>query len=72
MSTEMKPKPFSVKIRLLSALRSILDAVTCFLFRLYYGTTGKKLPLIENEILKQPAIEVARKIRTREVRSDAS
>ncbi|XP_034834364.1 fatty-acid amide hydrolase 2-B-like [Maniola hyperantus] len=66
---EMKPRPFSLKMRILSALRRILDALTCVLFKLYYGTRGRKLPRIKDDILKQPAIEVARKIRTREVSS---
>ncbi|CAH2229051.1 jg17293 [Pararge aegeria aegeria] len=66
---EMKPRPFSLKVRILSALRFILDALTCVLFKLYYGTKGRKLPLIHDDILKQPAVEVARKIRAREISS---
>ncbi|XP_023948596.2 fatty-acid amide hydrolase 2-B [Bicyclus anynana] len=66
---EMKPRPFSLKMRILSALRSILDAMTRILFKLYYGTKGKGIPPIKDSILKQPAIEVARKIRMREVSS---
>ncbi|XP_034834972.1 fatty-acid amide hydrolase 2-B-like [Maniola hyperantus] len=65
----MKPNPFSFKSRFWSAVRRILYALTGFLFKIYYGAEGKKLPPIKDSILKQPAIEVARKIRNKEVSS---
>ncbi|XP_050347395.1 fatty-acid amide hydrolase 2-like [Nymphalis io] len=67
--TEIKSKPIRLKLRLLSALRAILDLVTRFFFKLYYGTKGKKLPPIKDDILKQPAVDVARKIRTKQITS---
>ncbi|XP_047535147.1 fatty-acid amide hydrolase 2 [Vanessa atalanta] len=67
--TEIKTRPIRFKLRLLSALRAILDLVTSFFFKLYYGSEGKKLPAITDDILKQPATEVARKIRTKQITS---
>ncbi|CAH2229052.1 jg17294 [Pararge aegeria aegeria] len=66
----MKPKPFSFKTRFLSFVRGILDALTGVLFKLYYGTKVRVSPPIKEDILKQPAIEVARKIRNKEVSSE--
>ncbi|CAH2092921.1 unnamed protein product [Euphydryas editha] len=67
--TEIKNKPIPFKIRLLSTLRSILDFITSIFFKLYYGTEGNKVPPITDDILKQPAVEVARKIRNRQISS---
>lgn len=65
--TEIKSGPIPFKIRLLSTLRSILDFIGTIFFKLYYGTDGKKVPPITDDILRQPAVEVARKIRNKQV-----
>ncbi|XP_052743227.1 fatty-acid amide hydrolase 2-B-like [Bicyclus anynana] len=65
----MKPNPISLKTRILSAVRRIIDASTYILFKLYYGTKGDKIPPIKDFILKQPVIEVARRIRHQEISS---
>lgn len=61
-------KPISLKLRVLHVLRFVSAAIARFFFRLYYGSEGEKIPPITDSILKEPAIEVARKIRNKEVR----
>ncbi|XP_049871980.1 fatty-acid amide hydrolase 2-A-like [Pectinophora gossypiella] len=62
-------RPIPLKLRILSAVRLAISTVARFFFTLYYGKEGQKIPPITDDILKQPAIEVARKIRNKEITS---
>lgn len=66
MSTDID-KPIPLKLRVLSVLRLLLAKVARFFFSLYYGNEGQKIPPIIDDILKEPTVEVARKIRDKEV-----
>ncbi|CAG9788728.1 unnamed protein product [Diatraea saccharalis] len=70
-STEFKIKnsPIKLKVRVLHVVRLVLARIARFFFSLYYGTEGVKIPAISDDILKQPAIEVARRIRNKEITS---
>lgn len=65
MNTPMIKIPF--KLRFVSALRVMIDSFTIIFFKLRYWRRGKKMPPITHDILRQPAVEVARKIRNKEV-----
>lgn len=67
MSSEITNKPIGLKLRVLHIVRLAIAAIARIFFNLYYGTEGEKLPLISDEILKLPAVEVAMKIRKKEV-----
>ncbi|CAH0725761.1 unnamed protein product, partial [Brenthis ino] len=69
-TTEIKDRPIPFKIHVLSAIRTFLDVITSIFFMLIYGNKGKTIPPIKDDILKQPAIEVARKIRTKQISSE--
>lgn len=60
-------KPLPLALRVVHVLRLILAIVGKFVLSLYYGTEGEKIPPIYDDILKQPAIVVAKKIRNKEV-----
>ncbi|XP_068617677.1 fatty-acid amide hydrolase 2-A-like [Battus philenor] len=62
-------KPVALKYRVLHVVRLAIASITRFFFSLYYGTEGEKLPPITDEILKLPAVEVAKKIRKKEISS---
>lgn len=64
---ETKSKPLSLKLKVLHVIRSIAATIVRFFFSLYYGVEGEKIPPIRDDILKQPAVVVARKIRNKEV-----
>lgn len=66
-TTEIKHRRIPFKIYVLSALRTFLDVITRLFFKLIYGNKGKTIPPIKDDILKQPAVEVAKKIRTKQV-----
>lgn len=68
MEKEIVSRPIPFTLRVLSTLRMLVDVITSVFFKLYYGTNTKKLPPIKDDILKQPAVEVARRIRNKEVR----
>lgn len=68
MSTEdITNKPLGLKLRVVHVLRLVLASIARFILSLYYGVEGEKIPVIHDEILKQPAVEVAKKIRSKEV-----
>lgn len=67
MSSEITNKPIGLKLRVLHIVRLAIASIARLFFTLYYGTEGEKLPLISDEILKLPAVEVAKKIRKKEV-----
>lgn len=67
MSSEITNKPIGLKLRVLHFVRLAIAAVARFFFTLYYGTEGEKLPPITDDILKLPAVDVAKKIRRKEV-----
>ncbi|XP_045451675.1 fatty-acid amide hydrolase 2-like [Melitaea cinxia] len=67
MNTSKIKIPF--KLRFMSALRVMLDSFTIVFFKLRYWRRGKKMPPITDDILRQPAVEVARKIRNKEITS---
>lgn len=56
-----------IKVRVLHVLRLAISTVARFFFSLYYGNEGAKIPAITDDILKKPAVEVAKKIRNKEV-----
>ncbi|KAF9799657.1 hypothetical protein SFRURICE_014631 [Spodoptera frugiperda] len=62
-------KPLPLALRVVHVLRLILAIVGKFVLSLYYGTEGEKIPPIYDDILKQPAIVVAKKIRNKEITS---
>lgn len=68
-TTEVTSKPISLKLRVLHVVRLFVATIARFFFSLYYGSEGKKLPPIADDILKVPAIEVAKKIREKEITS---
>lgn len=51
-------------------VRLAISIVARFFFGLYYGKDGQKIPPIIDDILKQSAVEVAKKIRNKEVRNN--
>ncbi|CAG4956092.1 unnamed protein product [Parnassius apollo] len=69
MCSKITNKPIGIKLRVLHRVRLIIATIARFFFSLYYGTEGKKLPPIQDDILKLPAVEVARKIRQMEISS---
>ncbi|XP_032518667.2 fatty-acid amide hydrolase 2-B [Danaus plexippus] len=69
MEKEIVSRPIPFTLRVLSTLRMLVDVITSVFFKLYYGTNTKKLPPIKDDILKQPAVEVARRIRNKEISS---
>lgn len=66
-TTEIINKPIALKLRVLHITRLAIASIVRFFCRLYYGNEGEKIPPITDEILKLPAIEVAKKIRNKEV-----
>ncbi|XP_026725934.1 fatty-acid amide hydrolase 2-B [Trichoplusia ni] len=68
-TTAIRNKPLGLKLRVTHVLRLVLAKVARFFFSLYYGTEGEKIPPIHDDILKQPAVEVAKKIRNKEITS---
>lgn len=62
-------KPVALRLRIMHVSRMIIASFMRILFTLYYGTEGKKIPPIKEEILKVPALEIARRIRNKEVSS---
>lgn len=68
MSTiETTERPIPLRLKVMHYVRLAISVVARFFFGLYYGKEGQKIPLIIDDILKQPAIEVAKKIRNKEV-----
>lgn len=67
MSTTDIDRPVGIKLRVLHAVRLIIASIGKFFLSLYYGAGGEKIPPIHDDILKEPAIVVARKIRDKEV-----
>ncbi|KAM3965665.1 fatty-acid amide hydrolase 2 [Aphomia sociella] len=61
--------PVGLKLKVLHVLRILFAAIGKVFFSLYYGNEGKKIPPITDNILKDSAIEVARKIRHKEITS---
>lgn len=66
-ATEVKFRPIPFSVHVFSALRTLIDVITSIFFKLYYGSQGNRIPPIKDDILKQPAIEVARRIRAKQV-----
>ncbi|XP_047992037.1 fatty-acid amide hydrolase 2-B-like isoform X2 [Leguminivora glycinivorella] len=62
-------KPLSLKLKVFHVVRYFLASMARVFCTLYYGKKGEKLPPITDDILKQPAIEVARRIRNKEITS---
>lgn len=56
-----------VRVTIFHYVRLLIAPVAKFLFGLYYGTEGEKIPPITESLLKQSATEIAKKIRTKEV-----
>lgn len=69
-SDVVKSKPVPFRLKFLHVVRLFIGTIARYISAWYYGTEGKKLPPIKEEILKLPTIEVARRIRQKEV-SDA-
>lgn len=67
MSTTETSHPISLKLKVLHVIRLAVATIARFFFSLFYGSEGKKLPPITDDILKVPAIDVAKKIREKEV-----
>lgn len=65
--TEIINKPVEFRIRVINFTRLVVASIVRFLCRLYYGNDGEKIPPITDDILKLPAMEVAKKIRNKEV-----
>ncbi|XP_075980348.1 fatty-acid amide hydrolase 2-A-like [Anticarsia gemmatalis] len=68
-TAEITNKPVPLKLRVLHVVRIVLAKVVKFFLSLYYGVEGEKIPPIHDDILKEPAIEVAKKIRNKEITS---
>ncbi|CAH4030026.1 fatty-acid amide hydrolase 2-B-like [Pieris brassicae] len=62
-------KQTPLKLKVIHFLRLIIAKVARIFFSLYYYNDSKKLPPITSDILKEPAVEVARKIRYKEITS---
>ncbi|CAH0694602.1 unnamed protein product [Spodoptera exigua] len=62
-------KPLPLSLRVVHVLRLILASIGKFVLSLYYGTEGEKIPPIYDDILKEPAVVVAKKIRNKEITS---
>lgn len=67
MSNTDVDKPAPLKLRVLHVLRLLVANIVKFFIGLYYGNEGQKIPPIIDDILKEPTVEVARKIREKEV-----
>ncbi|KAG6443341.1 fatty-acid amide hydrolase 2-B [Manduca sexta] len=68
-ATEITYRPISLKLKVMHVVRLTVAAIARLFFRLYYGNEGEKVPPITDDILKEPAIEVAKKIRNKEITS---
>lgn len=66
-TVETTEKPIPLVVKGLHYMRLAISVVARFFFGLYYGKEGQKIPPITDDILKQPAVVVARKIRNKEV-----
>ncbi|CAG4951955.1 unnamed protein product [Colias eurytheme] len=62
-------KQTPMKLKVLHVLRRFIARIARIFFSLYYYNDSKKIPPIKSDILKEPAIEVARKIRNKEITS---
>ncbi|XP_037972886.2 fatty-acid amide hydrolase 2-B [Plutella xylostella] len=71
MSTtvEIPDGPIGLHVKVLHYVRLVAALVARVLFNLFYGKSGEKLPPITEPILREPAVEIARRIRTQEVSS---
>lgn len=61
--------PVGLRLKVLHVVRIVIAAIGRIFFSLYYGNEGQKIPPITDEILKEPTIEVAKKIRNKEISS---
>lgn len=68
-TTEIADRRIGLKLKVVNFIRLFIARVAHFFFSLYYGNEGEKIPPITDDILKQPAIEVARRIRNKEITS---
>uniref|UniRef100_A0A2A4J577 Amidase domain-containing protein n=1 Tax=Heliothis virescens TaxID=7102 RepID=A0A2A4J577_HELVI len=62
-------RPLGLKLRVVHVVRLIFASIGRFIFSLYYGVEGERIPPIYDDILKEPAIVVAKKIRNKEITS---
>lgn len=69
-ATEVQYRPVPFSVHVWSALRTLIDVITAIFFKLYYGTKGNRIPPIKDDILKQPAVEVAKRIRAKQISSE--
>lgn len=69
MSTtvEIPDGPIGLHVKVLHYVRLVAALVARVLFNLFYGKSGEKLPPITEPILREPAVEIARRIRMQEV-----
>ncbi|XP_059052757.1 fatty-acid amide hydrolase 2-like [Achroia grisella] len=67
--TEILKAPIDLKLKVLHVVRIVIAAIGRLFYSLYYGNEGQKIPTITDEILKESTIEVARKIRQKEISS---
>lgn len=68
-TTEITNKQLPLKLRVLHRVRLAIAVIVRFFFNLYYGNEGEKIPPITDHILKEPAVDVAKKIRNKEISS---
>lgn len=68
-TAEITNKPMGLKLRVIHVVRLVFAKIVRFVLSLYYGVEGQKIPPIYDDILKLPAIEVAKKIRHKEITS---
>lgn len=66
-TSDITMKPLGMRIKVMHVVRFVLASIVRIFCTLYYGKTGKKFPPITADILKLPAVEVANKIRSKEV-----
>lgn len=66
-TSTIQVEPMGFMVQVVHVLRFAIASVARFFFSLYYGNEGAKIPAITDDILKKPAVEVAKKIRNKEV-----
>lgn len=66
-TTDIKDTPVPLKFRILHVVRLIYSSIARLFFTFYYGNESLKIPSISDDILKEPATVVAKKIRNKEV-----
>ncbi|XP_073961529.1 fatty-acid amide hydrolase 2-B [Choristoneura fumiferana] len=68
-TSDITMKPLGMRVKVLQVFRFVFASIFKIFCTLYYGKSGENFPPITADILKLPAVEVANKIRNKEITS---